>query len=265
MANVTLLHYNNYFNRIVKKEDFYTTYLTSDPYYNKIQNVNFVPGDGISTSLVLGTYSLNMGFDYVVVTEIKNGTEVIKSRWFLMEEHRTRDGQYEIVLRRDVIADHYDAILSSPCFIEKGYINSVSNPLLYNKEGNLFNQIKKGEELLKDKTQSAWIVGYFDKNYSGPTGNKFQTVLPSVEQETTDASSLPFFDALNIGSHAATKTAAYNPNPQIYFQTHPGMWTTHGYFNSWVNSSNKIEYTHTQFPATSPGWRSVASSLVKIT
>ena len=151
MANVTLLHYNNYFNRIVKKEEFYTTYLTSDPNYNKIENVNFVPGDGISTSLVLGTYSLNMGFDYVVVTEIENGTEVIKSRWFLMEEHRTRNGQYEITLRRDVIADNLEEVKDAVTYIEKGYIQP-EDPMIFNNEGIQFNQIKQKETLLKDGT-----------------------------------------------------------------------------------------------------------------
>ena len=58
MANVTLLHYNNYFNRIVKKEASYAAYLTASPNYNKTTNINFVPGDGVSTSLVLGTSSL---------------------------------------------------------------------------------------------------------------------------------------------------------------------------------------------------------------
>ena len=49
-----LLHYNNYFNRIIKKEDTVAAYMNADSNYRVASNVNFNPGDGVNTSLVLG-------------------------------------------------------------------------------------------------------------------------------------------------------------------------------------------------------------------
>ena len=164
MANVTLLHYNNYFNRIVKKEASYAAYLIADPTYNKTTNINFVPGDGISTSLVLGTSSLVMDYDYLIVTELENSTEAIKSMWFIIENHRTRDGQWELVLHRDVIADNYDDVVAAPTFVEKAYIDDVTNPLLFNSESMTYNQIKMSETFLKDNTGCGWVVGYIPQD-----------------------------------------------------------------------------------------------------
>ena len=164
MANVTLLHYNNYFNRIVKKEASYADYLTASPNYNKTTDINFVPGDGVSTSLVLGTSSLVMGYDYLIVTEVESSVEVIKSRWFIMEDHRTRDGQYELILRRDVIVDNFGAIEDAPIYVEKANITDVHNPLLFNKEGLQVNQIKQAEFPIKDETECGWVVGYIPRD-----------------------------------------------------------------------------------------------------
>lgn len=168
MSNITLLHYNNYFNRTIKKLATVAEYQAVDANNNKLTGINFVPGDGVMTSLILGTYSLNMGYDYLLVSEMELvnnvSTEVIKSRWFILQEERTRDGQYEVQLRRDVIADHYDEVMSAPTFIEKAYIDDVNNPLLYNSENMSFNQIKQQELPLKDETKSGWVVGYIPSN-----------------------------------------------------------------------------------------------------
>ena len=49
-----LLHYNNYFNRIIKKKDTITDYKAADAGYKEVSNINFNPGDGVATSIVLG-------------------------------------------------------------------------------------------------------------------------------------------------------------------------------------------------------------------
>ena len=71
-----------------------------------------------------------------------------------MEAERTRDGQYRLALKRDVLADHINEVLNAPCFVEKGIVNNVDNTLLYNNEGLTYNQIKQDEILLKDTTES---------------------------------------------------------------------------------------------------------------
>ena len=160
-----LLHYNNYFNRIIKKEATVAAYMNADSNYRVASNANFNPGDGVNTSIVLGcgaNGSLFDGeeFDYLVAYEIVDNVSVIRGRWFILEQDRKRAGQYELTLKRDVIADNYNDVVDSPIYLEKGFINDVNDPLLYNSESMNLNQIKQLEIPLKDETQSGWVVGY---------------------------------------------------------------------------------------------------------
>ena len=161
-----LLHYNNYFNRIIKKKDTVADYKATDANYKEVFNINFNPGDGVNTSIVLGlgqTGTIFEGadeFDYLVAYETVDNKQVIDSRWFILEQDRKRGGQYELTLKRDVIADNYNDVINSPIFLEKGFINDVNDPLLYNSESMNVNQIKQEEIPLKDETKSGWVVGY---------------------------------------------------------------------------------------------------------
>lgn len=160
-----LLHYNNYFNRIIKKKDTIADYKAADADYKEASNINFNPGDGVNTSLVLGlgqNGSLFDGdeFDYLVAYEVVDNVNVISSRWFIIEQDRKRAGQFELTLKRDVLADNYTDVVNSPIFLEKGFIDDVNDPLLYNSESMKLNQIKQLEIPLKDETQCGWVVGY---------------------------------------------------------------------------------------------------------
>ena len=160
-----LLHYNNYFNRIIKKEDTVAKYMNADAHYRVASNINFNPGDGVNTSLILGLgQNGNLfdveEFDYLVAYEVVDNITKIDSRWFILEQDRKRSGQYELTLKRDVIADNYNDVVDSPIYLEKGFINDVNDPLLYNSESMNLNQIKQLEIPLKDETQSGWVVGY---------------------------------------------------------------------------------------------------------
>ena len=148
MSNLYLYNYNNYFNRIVKKESTLADYGT--PIYS-ITGTNFDMNDSVEASHVVN-YG---GFDgdYVVITDNENK---ITSRWFVMENTRNRGGQHTLKLRRDLIVDNYDKIINSPALINKAMLNDKTNPLLFNSEGFNFNQIKKQEILLKDKTNTPW-------------------------------------------------------------------------------------------------------------
>ena len=157
-----LLHYNNYFNRIIKKKDTIADYKAADNNYKEVSNINFNPGDGINTSIVLGLGQNgnifgdivgNDEFDYLVAYETVNDNTVINSRWFIVEQDRKRGGQYELMLKRDVLADNYDDVINSPIFLEKGFINDINDPLLYNSESMNVNQIKQLEIPLMDETK----------------------------------------------------------------------------------------------------------------
>lgn len=155
---IKLLKYNNYFNRIIMKAGETANYYDDFVLYTQ-SLVNFNPNDGVNTEIVLNT---NEQGDYVIVVA-EDGT-TINSRWFVLENERTRNGQAKLSLKRDVIADNFESILRSPCYVEKGTL-SANDPLIYNSEGMLFNQIKTDEIMLKDRSATPWIVGYISRDY----------------------------------------------------------------------------------------------------
>ena len=156
MATVYLLKYNNYYNRIVKKEENLAGYLQDAYLLASFDNVNFVDNDGVNTTYLCNTQESP---DYVVVA---NGN-LILHRWFVIERTIMRNGQYRFTLRRDLIVDSYDAIVNAPCFIEKAKLQP-SDPFIFNNEDMTFNQIKTSEYALKDETGCAWVVGYIPKD-----------------------------------------------------------------------------------------------------
>lgn len=169
-TSLLLLHYNNYFNRTIKKLNSINEYQQADQNSASCLNINFNPADGINTSVILG-YGTNptnifadgANYDYLIVYDSDDANLPILSRWFIQEIDRKRGGQYELVLRRDVITDNYEAVLDATTYIEKGQV-SAGNNFIFNKEGMLFNQIKQSEEQLKDASGCAWLVGYIAKN-----------------------------------------------------------------------------------------------------
>lgn len=157
------LRYNNYYNRMVKKEDSlegYLGYAVGSPLTGCI---NWNPNDGCDTEQVVNSFTWDTfeNPDYVVVV---NDANEIDSRWFVIENTRLRNGQMKLLLHRDVVVDNYQAILEAPMFIEKATPLSTNDPAIYNKENMDFNQIKVGETLLKDETGVPWVVGYIPRD-----------------------------------------------------------------------------------------------------
>ena len=208
-----LLHYNNYFNRIIKKKDTIADYKAADADYKEVSNINFNPGDGVNTGLVLGlgqNGSLFEGdeFDYLVAYEVVDNVNVIDSRWFIIEQDRERAGQYELTLKRDVLADNYNDVVNSPIFLEKGFINDVNDPLLYNSESMNLNQIKQFEIPLKDETESGWVVGYIPSD-------AFPKVEPEYDRVEKDVS-IPMSADITVNGLSSWKYWAYCTNNPSY-------------------------------------------------
>lgn len=85
------------------------------------------------------------------------------------------NGQYKLTLKRDIIADNFDEIINNAdCYIERGWC-SDTNSAIYNQESITFNQIKKSQTLMYDKTISPWIVGYIQAPQEDTT-IKFETL-----------------------------------------------------------------------------------------
>ena len=162
--NLYLLHYNNYYNRTIKREGTlseYLPYLVNSGAVDKNGNspillkVNFNPNDNINTQQLVNWGGVMP--DYIIVTN-ESGTDII-SRWFVIDEQRQRDGQYNLTLHRDLIADYYNSVVTADTFIEKATV-PPSNNLIFNKENLTFNQIKQSETLIKDATGCPWICIY---------------------------------------------------------------------------------------------------------
>ena len=155
---VRIYQYNNYYNRLVKKESEivdYNPYLCYQDDIPGIFDIDFKPNDGVSTEQII-TWSGNLP-DYVIVSD--NETEEILSRWFVIEATRIRGSQYKLTLKRDVVVDYYNIIQQSPIFVEKGIVPD-DDPAIYNPENMDFNQIKTKETVIKDSSKMAWIVGF---------------------------------------------------------------------------------------------------------
>lgn len=150
-----LKNYNNYYNRIVKIDQLDDI----DNEYVDLPKANFNPNDDVIASHDTAKWQATWMPDYML--KINEDTEEIESRWFVLESVRLRGQQYRFTLRRDLVADFYDNIINAPIHIERAVIDNTANPLIYNPEGFSFNQIKKEEILLKDKTRTPWYVLYF--------------------------------------------------------------------------------------------------------
>ena len=152
-----IYNYNNYYNRHFKKHNYLDGY--GDPLYTW-NMVSFNPNDGINTELICNSFQ-GANTNYVIITAISNNNEIIHSRWFVLESTFENITQYRLKLRRDVLADYLNSDMV--VYAERGYVPNTNN-LIFNSEGNSYNQIKKKESILKDETASPWLVGYLASN-----------------------------------------------------------------------------------------------------
>ena len=168
MKNVIFINgYNNYYNRRVKYSQNLNDYINNYDCFIK-EAINFNPNDGVKATMTanLSTEITETSPDYALLV---NEYNEIESRWFVIELTRNRNGQYNVQLKRDVIADHFDELRYSPIFVQKGNVG-IDNAFIYNNEGLAVNQIKTSEILLKDETETNWIVGYILKDAIGKEG-----------------------------------------------------------------------------------------------
>ena len=170
-----ILSYNNYFNRQLKKLDTVADYL---PFLSlQIDNVSFNPNDGITTSQIVNKYDKG---NYLICSE---DNVSVSSRWFIIEANRTRQGQYNLQLKRDSLADNLDSIKDAPLFVEKAMLED-DDPMIVNDEGMQTNKVKIRETLLKDATKVPWIVGYISPN----TGT--EDIKVTADESASDTVSL---------------------------------------------------------------------------
>ena len=211
MSNIYIYTYNNYFNRIIKKENSLVNYGTPK---HVVTNANFDYADGVSTSHI---FNYNGDGDYVIVTDSENN---ILHRWFVIENKKTRGNQYRFQLRRDLMVDFYDLVVNAPIIMNKGWLNKNS-ALLFNPEGGSYNQIKKEEILLQDASKEPWYVVYFAKNTPATTNKTFSlggdrvivdTVAQAIDESIYAPGSTVYNDNINyIVNSQQYGSAGYRP------------------------------------------------------
>lgn len=217
MTSLYILQYNNYYNRILKVAQSLEEYLQYE--VHTLVNTNFNPNDGVNTSHVFGSNvnSYNGVGDYVVVV---NEFEDIVSRWFIIDATRTRGGQYNLTLRRDLFADFYDNIVNADMFIEKATL-TYSDPLIFNSENMTFNQIKsrinpnEDDILLKDGTGCPWLVGYYSKGQQALTGEVEVNTAEGYVNIGTPIEEWEYYNYTNLGNNEVYNGTISNANYEI--------------------------------------------------
>lgn len=224
MSKLLILYdYNSYYNRIIKRLSSFQDYLNlitpvgNNPAAYKgfiRENTNFNIEDGITARHIINIKSTDPLYakveqpNYVVQeqTYTENNVQTKKvSRWFVIEAVRVRGSQWELMLKRDVLADFYDEVLDAPVYIERGNLNNPDNTLLFNRENMTFNQIKKGEYLLNKTKLSGkgqgWIVGYLARDAEnsdiGPCVS--ETIAPADAATNYDDLPQALKDSINAG------------------------------------------------------------------
>ena len=163
-----LKKFNNYFNRkIIKYEDI-NDYLDNSEDSFFPQDIHgaalpfdFNPNDNVTTEIIANDVPFDPDY-FLLLDEDQN----IIQRWFCIEQKRNRQGQWLYSLKRDVVSDNLNSLLRAPIFVQKGMLHEEDS-FIFNDEGMSFNEIKKNEVLIKDRTGIAWIVGYIAKNKGG--------------------------------------------------------------------------------------------------
>ncbi|MCQ2053091.1 MAG: hypothetical protein MJZ03_04065 [archaeon] len=161
MILYTLTGFSNYTNRTVKRYSDIANYWSSSSSFKEFPNINFKIRDGINTDVVVnlpvGTTDFNP--DYLLATELIEAYPSIVSRWYVTECEQQRDLQYRLTLIRDIIADNYDKVINAPAKIVRGW-TTVGDSAIYNTEDVQVNKVKSEEVLIKDRSNTPWIVGY---------------------------------------------------------------------------------------------------------
>ena len=240
MFNLYFLKWNSYYNRT------YKPLLSVDEaeIVGVIENCsNWNPNDGVDAEQVTAYNTFVKIPDYMAVVE--DGK--ITSRWYVIECARTRNGQFKVSLHRDLIADYYESIKDSPMFVEKGFL-SASSPLIFNKENMTFNQIKKGEYLLDEGINCAWIVGYIarprdnqDQNISGSVafGN------PKYDYEIVSNGSITSWEYYKYSNLASNRVPLYQGHAEDRFgicTSIPAAQSRITYFD--LNGDTKVDYNY---------------------
>lgn len=245
MFYALLMNYNNYFNRTYKRHNTLEQYI--DASEGHILGVdkpyNFSINDGVTMEHVFNVTETEEP-NYLLLLE-ENEQRTIVSRWFVIDWTKVRGNQYKGLLRRDLLADNYETITTSPSFIEKGYVEPTDSAI-FNKENMNFNQIKTRETLLKDDSKTAWIVGYIAKDHPALSDKTF-TYNPDVDMTISGNHTDWTYANLVDGNEHITLNPT-SPNNNMRFATRGNLTSQIGEFmfnsigGNYISDAQTLDY-----------------------
>lgn len=215
--NLYLMHFNNYFDRKIKKYSTLSEYQENTA-YKIFSNINFIYGNGVETTQIFNIKnkeeSDSQHFNYCIVVDKE---DKIESRWFVLEQIRNSAGQYTISLKRDLISDFLDDIKKSKFFMEKSsmqptYLYGTS---LFNKEPLDMN-LQPSEKVDIQESEFNWLTAFIPKTGTGSSGaiSAYADVMPNIAGTLTEDE----MNVLEVSSDgiAVTSTAEISVAPVTY-------------------------------------------------
>lgn len=213
--------------------------------------INFRPGDGVSTTLVLMYKDnvlappVNLEPDYAIVCADSGGG--IESRWFVTESVRLSDSKFSLQLQRDVAADYKSNIMDSVAFVRRGWVDK-SNPLIFNSENGSYSQILRERIDLKDRSGKGCYVAFLAPNFIKENTDKLQIDLTATNTPVDTIFAQP------ADTHAGNYKYCYGADPSspdpisVFFRTY-NYW---GFPNTPTGEHSYITFT------VGPGWPSMS-------
>ena len=268
MSKIYVLNYNNYGNRLVKKESSLADYLSADSDYRTYSDINFYRGDGVNTTQTVNfpVGSTEKDADYLIVTNTINNVESIVSRWFIIECNYNRKQQLIFTLRRDLIVDFWNDIytnaVSDGYFCEKGAVG-ISDNFIFNPEEMTFNQVLDdrwvfGSTSTTAPDQRGYIVGYIDKKAGGLQIASSEAKIITVNTRND----IPGYKAAQMGKLIYNNSAEFSYDFYAVYGKSPQNYNSGDSVTSWKSSivrnnmPNTAEDTQVGGTLNFPAWKS---------
>ena len=218
--NLYLLHFNNYFDRKIKKYSTLSEYQTNAS-YKTFSNINFIYGNGVETTQIFNIKnkeeSESQHYNYCLVVDKE---DKIESRWFVLEQIRNSAGQYTVSLKRDLISDFWDDIYKSKFYMEKSSFDAWDSYGLY-YGSSLFGTAMFNEEPINmnlqpykktDISQSDfnWLTAFIPKMGTGASGTivAHNYINPNVSGTLTE-DEMNILDVASNGITTSSKAYVY--------------------------------------------------------
>lgn len=188
MEKYYLFNYNNYVNRTIKGHGTLAGYL-SDVNADLLvatDVLNFNKKNEREATVVV-TLEAGQKPDYLVVVD--EDTNLIMSRWFVLDDPRNNNNSYTLDLKRDLVYDNLSVVVNNPeTLIKRGVPNGSNESSILNKEDFNFNAYKQKEIPIdfSDEYHKAWVAIFIGNKIKGKVDSIFPNHTIYLSTDTND-------------------------------------------------------------------------------